>query len=407
MKPVTEKNPTNTAPLDGTIPPFLASLLRRDPARWWDAVDVFRKLVSGEDSNEFPSQSLRPLQLEIHPGTYCWCKCPHCCGAGLQCKVQRTLPIDPILRLISKLHAHGTKRIEYAGVFTDPLTWPRLEKAIEHCHSLDLSVGIHTKFIKASSALIETMAATQANNSNIAVSIDYFDRKIYNERLRPAVPNALQNAQANVERLCAEVCETGSPFYVSIRTLIVNGVTTDGLRRGADWIYGLRSKYPECRLGWRISSPWIPASAPAQQQKRISERIDVRGSQAREEIDDCITEILDASESWPGRGKVALRDEPTLSPGDCQKCLNQLLYGNIGSTGGYYPCQSCAAPKYEGISYGNIHNNDDFLECWRRRTLNDLMSIRPGIDCAGCGAPHEAAVNRAGIEALNHDRKTI
>jgi|GEM_PF-6001971 len=399
MTTVTEKKPTNTL-TPGKWIPHLDSLLDRCPERWSEAVSVFRKLVNGGGSNEYPSWLLRMLQLEIHPGESCWVRCPHCLGAKLRCKVQKPLPVDPILRLIDKLPAEGVERIEYAGIYTDPLTWSGLKSALEHCRGAGISVGVHTKFIRASGGLIEAMASTRSDNSCIAVSIDHFDPEIYDEQYRPVVPNALREAQANVERLCAAVCESGSLLQVSIRTLLVSGVTPDGLCMGADWIYGLRSKYPQCRLNWRISLPWIAAGASEPQPKGIAEQINARDTQAREEIDDCISGIIEASQSWPGTGGVRLREEPALSSGDCPVCFNQLLYGAIGADGFYYPCQGIASPRYRHLSYGNIHNDDDFVARRRKRTANDL-TIRPGIDCPGCAAPHEAAVNRAVMEELN------
>ena len=358
--------------------------------------DAAKDLLEGRTPQNLPP----PRQVEMHLGPRCDCNCSHCCGTGQRTAV-KPLPTNPIFRLIDEFPRQSVWRLEASGITGDPVTWSGLERALERCNKAGVSVGLHSKFINVSPGLINVLAQTQTGESCAAVSIDYFEDDAYQKHLRPVVENALECVRQNTERLCAAISEQGSTLEVSIRTLILNGVTAGGLRQGTDWVYGLRHDYPNCTVNWRMSSPWIPAGTSQHQQERLAKRIPIHGGQI-EPIEDCIAEILRESEFWPGRGKVYRRAEPALSPGDCPVCFNQLLYGAIGADGGFYPCQGIASPKYSHLSYGNLHDGDDFFECWARRTVSELM-IRPGIDCPGCAAPHEALVNRLVMDELNGD----
>lgn len=351
--------------------------------KWERACEIARCLRRGE---KVLPKILSPLQLEIHLGYTCLCRCDHCLGKYIRQRLP-ILPIEKIIPIILKLQRNGVSRLELSGVFTDPLSYPYISVIIQLIQEIGIPFGLHTKMLSTPPKFIELLARTQLPESYIAVNIDYYNNGLYDKLLHPREKNGLERVKVSLEKLCAEIHQNHTPFELNLRTLVMQHTSLKDLLAFGRWYYYLRATYKECTINWRFSSPWLPTGA-SKEQLQSNEQIFI--TDEKNSVMRLIDKLIVMSKNFPGKGTVSFRDEK-LSV-SCRICLNQLLYGAIGSDGNFYPCQGIAAPLYNRLVYGNLYTDDFFARWYQRSPYQLLLS---GKDCPRCAAPTEAQINRA------------
>lgn len=370
-------------------------LRQRFPERVGQALDVVQALVENRELPPIPP----PLQVELHPGTSCAVHCPHCTGLHLRRRPRSELPLEPLVRLVGALRRSGVDRVTVSGIYTDPLSYSEL------CHLLccirenGLSIGLHTKFVNATPDLLAELSRAYAD-SYVNISIDYWRSESYQQYLHPETPDALETAMANTERLCAGLETSAARVSVAIVSLLHQSITLADLETGAAFYHGLRARYPHVSINWRMSVPWVPTSRlrllSADSSRAVQPTVAGAAALVRR-----VRDLQSAAGAIPGTGQITFRHNELLAM-PCSACLSQLLYGAIGSCGGFYPCQGIASPEYGHLSYGNLHDGDDFLERWFGRGRAELGFRPGGAVCPACAAPTEREVNVFAKLATRH-----
>jgi hypothetical protein len=379
------------------------------PERIAQALAVARALHDGSELPPLPP----PLQIEVHPGTGCPVHCPHCTGRNLRRRPSMELALPRLVSLVEGMRRHSVGRLTLSGIYTDPLSYSALVPLLACSRRYEIAIGVHSKLVQTSPGLLEELSDPRHLNGYIHISIDHWAADVYQRALHPERPDALRSVLGNTEALCARVEANRSPLSVGIVTLLHPRDPMADLEAGADFYFRLRALYQRVHLTWRLSIPWMPTSRlrllpmreHAQAMSVSVSPGDLRRLRAR------VSELADGVRRLPGHGRVSFRDNE-LSAMPCAVCLNALLFGAVGTCGGYYPCQGVASPEYAHLSYGNLHRGDDFFERWFARGRAEL-GFAPGVVCPACAAPTEREVNvfgRARITDaapdLDHQRET-
>lgn len=319
---------------------------------------------------------LAPIQIECHPGKTCFCSCNHCLGSSLRKKVIRALNAEALLPLVHGMSANAVPRLELSGIFTDPVSNPHLAAIVAECQLLGIAFGIHSKCLSLPNTLIDVLSRTRNEDCNVAVSLDRFNRAGYQTSVRPIEGMGFTGVIRNTELLVDACASHGSTLKIDLRTLLLFSATETELERYQAWVLSLQERYEN--VFWRLATPWSPtASNPQSTPMGYLATVPVH-------LRKCLQKVVMETP------KTQLRS--TSLKTSAEYCYNQLLYGAIGASGAFYPCQGIASPDYDHLSYGNLWC-DDFFEAWRSRTADVLMRSIPGKACPGCAAPCEKWTN--------------
>jgi hypothetical protein len=334
-----------------------------------------------------------PLQIELHPGTSCSVHCRHCTGLHLRRRADGEMPLRALTQIVSGMRQHAVERLTLSGIYTDPLSYSHLGALLECVRTHGVSLGLHSKFVTVAPDVLAELSRAH-DDSYVHISIDYWENHEYQRQLQPDIPHAFEAVRANVQLLCAALAAVRSGMSVGIVSLLQANNTPADLEIASQFYRELRGHYPSVTINWRLSVPWAPTSRIRWLQ-RPGGRPLAPTAPVPAWVDERVRGVLATAERLPGRGRVTFRhNELVASP--CPTCLNQLLYGAIGSCGGFYPCQGIASPEYNHLAYGNVRDGDDFFERWFNRD-RAALGFRPGGGvCPACAAPTEREVNTFG-----------
>ena len=133
--------------------------------------DFLRKMIN---NSKFVSQ------VEIHPGINCGgFDCKFCYGQNFS--TNRMVPLDKkiYLKAIKDISPY-VHLIAFAGIRSDPLSYPHFNDLISNVIERKIQFGIHTKGHLFTDEIIKTLAKERTNESFVTISFDTVSKGAYN-----------------------------------------------------------------------------------------------------------------------------------------------------------------------------------------------------------------------------------
>jgi MoaA/NifB/PqqE/SkfB family radical SAM enzyme len=298
------------------------------------------------------NKTVVPHQVEVQPGrldakSICWMTCSYCYGGSASHSSAR-LSRERLKAVVAELargpHG-GVRKVIFAGYATDPLNYQHIDELVETARANQQIVGVHTKALKVSDQLIETLTSSAIQRkSYFTVSIDAGSSDIYNavhdlapganvyprilENLRRLISSARDHSKLDISAsyLITRLNDSPAEVEKSIDDLLATGV---GL---------IRFSFPQAPRGFESADGTIILSPT--DTKRAVDRLGPL-VEARSSVEVPIT-------LWdPDREHESL--EARTLP-----CVARFLFPAIGFDGHLYHCSQSSSPQFHDMALGGL-----------------------------------------------------
>ncbi len=299
------------------------------------------------------TRTIVPHQVEVQPGrmrgkALCWMACPYCYGGSAENTGER-LPVERLREIVRETadgpHG-GVGKLVFAGYATDPLNYEDIDALIDQARRSAQVIGVHTKALRVSERLVETLAARDiAAKSYFSVSLDAGDATTYNEvhglRSRKDVYSIVL---ANLRRLARARDTSGASLDLSATYLITRANRDAAQIRQA--IADVRGTGIDLL---RFSLPQVPRGHEDEEGTIIP---------TRSEITALLEELTPIIEAENGKGlRVLIADYDTEFGIESRRslpCVARFVFPSIGFDGYLAHCSESAAPHFRDMQLGDL-----------------------------------------------------
>lgn len=277
-----------------------------------------------EDAHEFyqavKARTVVPHQLEFQPGSssskICWMECPHCYGINTEHSQER-LSLERYHELLDE--TRSIPKIIFSGYATDPLFYKHCPELIAHAVRQSQIVGIHSKCLKITDDLIESVQGC-VSESYVSISLDAYDDTTYSQA--HGYPHAVYDRIIeNIDRLSKE-----TDLQINVNYLV------NEWNNAAE---GFLKMYQDVMS---VGADVVRFSVA--QQPHFGEFLVVP-----EAVDWSLVENLEGVQIYD-----AIRDEAQITP-----CWARWLFPAVSYDGHLARCSETASPTWSETRLGSLH----------------------------------------------------
>jgi hypothetical protein len=278
------------------------------------------------------------------------------------------------------------EKFVFSGVFTDPLYSNLAELALVTAKGFrEQLVGVHTKGIRLSDRLVDTLVHSAVPGDYITFSLDTVDQRAFSS-VSGLEPNsqALSRIQSNIETLCGMRDSERSSLRVIVTALLLEETAT------------IRQVVGLVRFCQRVAVDVLRFSLP---QEPVAARTP-RFAHSRRKLSMLIDEIqrIASSSSPDDKPAIVLLENPDPERlAALSRCYAQYFYPTVGWDGYLYPCCQVATGQFPQLRLGDCKTND-LWEIWRSDAIWRLRMFDPASSCGYCCNRRDTEVNLAMIE---------
>lgn len=301
--------------------------------------ELYRSKIPSEDFYLQIHKGIVPLQIELHPGTYCLgYDCPHCYGHGRRAiQSGRQLILDDYLIILDSMTKYLSAMditVDISGITSDPMSFAQIDGLITAIKKRGFTCGMHTKGYQMSESLMDALISDMGEPETfISLSLDAWNEQQYN-RLHGLREDSgfFFDVIDNLKKLHARRKEKDSKLRINVGYLLFEeNSSNEDIKRFIELVSNycdsIKISLPQPRNDGKRSETFIRRSA----QERLDEirRIFHRPPQV-------------FVGNWPEK-------RPSFD-----YCFAQYYQVVVDAWGNLFPCPQTAEKTRLSLSYGNI-----------------------------------------------------